>query len=206
MAEGDQTKWDSIYRGQLNLAPVSPFLLQIAEHLPSTGCALDFAGGHGRHALWLAKRGLEVTIADVSQTGLNAARAHAHSAHLHINTQRIDLEREELPKGPWDVIIDHYFLWRPLFARLPDLLNPGGVFIFCQPTIKNLERHSRPSRRFLLGEDELDVLINDAQRACHLGKISVLWRRQRWSNQAGANQETQARHQAELVLQLPHIA
>ncbi len=206
MADGDQAKWDSIYRGQLSLAPVSPFLLQMAKHLPSRGSALDFAGGNGRHALWLAKRGLEVTIADVSQAGLDAARAHAHAAQHRIHTQQIDLELEDPPKGPWDVIIDHYFLWRPLFGMLPELLSLGGVFIFCQPTVKNLERHSRPSRRFLLGEDELDVLIGDAQRACHHGRISVLWRRQGWSNQAGPNQEAQARHQAELVLQLPHIA
>jgi ubiquinone/menaquinone biosynthesis C-methylase UbiE len=52
-------------------------LTGLDDLLPRRGRALDVAGGTGRHALWLARRGLDTTLADVPQVALEKAAAAA---------------------------------------------------------------------------------------------------------------------------------
>ena len=59
-------------------------LLDVAEQLPMKGRALDVAGGTGRHARWLAQRGLRVTLCDISPVALAAARGSATAARLDV--------------------------------------------------------------------------------------------------------------------------
>jgi SAM-dependent methyltransferase len=106
------------------------------------------AGGAGRHARWLASRGLEVTLVDVSDVALS-------SAPPGVTTIRLDLEREPLPLGPWDVILVHHFLERALLPVLPAVLAPGGILAYAHMTRRNLERHAHPSATYLLEEGEL---------------------------------------------------
>jgi SAM-dependent methyltransferase len=155
MSEADRTKWNAKYRERTgSLAAPSAFLLSVTEHLPTWGRALDVAGGRGRHALWLAERGLDVTLVDVSDVAVEAA-----AAHPGVTTARLDLDADALPDGPWDLVLDFHFLHRPLFAEFPRILAPGGLLVFCQPTKRNLERHGHPSARFLLDDGELPALI-----------------------------------------------
>ena len=55
--------------------------------------------GTGRHALWLARRGLDVTLADISGVALEVARAEACREGLVLHTVMRDLEAEPLPTG-----------------------------------------------------------------------------------------------------------
>jgi tellurite methyltransferase len=160
MSGADRDRWDRIYaeRGR-SLAEPSSFLTASADRVPPAGRALDVAGGSGRHALWLARRGLAVTLADVSPVALGQARAAAEAAGLRLATVEVDLEHQPLPPGPWDLILDFHYLERSLFPAFAAALAPGGLLLFCQPTERNLERHDRPSRRFLLAEGELAGLI-----------------------------------------------
>ena len=50
-------------------------------------------------------------------------------------------------------------LHRPLLASLGGDVRPGGSLVVVQPTVRNLERFARPSRRFLLDEGELAGLL-----------------------------------------------
>ncbi len=164
MGDADRNKWDARYAARVD-APVAPdqFLVTHAHMLPRTGRALDVAGGAGRHAVWLATRGLDTTLADISETGLSIARALAETAGVHVETAAVDLEHEPLPAGPWDVVLVFHYLYRPLFPQLIACLAPGGLLAYCQPTRKNLERHIQPSARFLLDESELPTLIGDLE-------------------------------------------
>lgn len=139
--------------------PPSSLVTELEPLLPKKGRALDLAGGRGRHALWLARLGLDVTLVDVSGVGLELARKAAESAGLEVKTDQVDLEASPFPAGPWDLILCFHYLQRSLFAEFPKALAPGGLLIFVQPTIKNLERHTRPSARFLLQEGELRRLV-----------------------------------------------
>jgi tellurite methyltransferase len=77
---------------------------------------------------------------------------------VEVSTIERDLEEQGLPDGEWDVILIHHFLDRAMLASAPESLRPGGLLAFCQPTVRNLERHERPSRRYLLDEGEIGEL------------------------------------------------
>lgn len=66
-----------------------------------------------------------------------------------------DVETNGFPNGTWDLVLIHHFLDRNLLDTTPDVLNPGGLVMFCQPTVRNLERNERPAMNFLLGEGEI---------------------------------------------------
>ncbi len=160
MAEGDRQKWNARYLSGSHCSTTpSAFLVGQEDKLPKTGRALDVAGGAGRNALWLAELGLDVTIVDIASTGLALAEERAEARGVSLTTLQRDLAVDGLPTGPWDVIVSVLYLERSLFAQLPEMLAPGGLFIMLQPTVTNLERHQRPPRAFLLETGELGSLV-----------------------------------------------
>ena len=124
------------------------------------GRALDVAGGAGRHAIWLARRGWRVTVADVSPAGLALAREHAAEAGVTIVTTEADFESGVVPGGPWELLLVHHYLSRPLLRVAATALAPGGHLAVVHPTLTNLERNPRPSARFLLADGELAELVS----------------------------------------------
>lgn len=160
MSDADRDRWEARYRtsGPPAKGP-SAFLLSLDALLPRRGRALDVAGGAGRHALWLARRGLSVTLCDISETALALARRAAQAERLALETVAVDLEAVPLPAGPWDVVLSFHYLQRDLFARWPDLLAPGGLLVFVQPTRSNLERFPKPGSSHLLEDGELPSLV-----------------------------------------------
>jgi tellurite methyltransferase len=159
MAEADRQKWNQRYREPAGRGEPSAFLQALAPRLPSQGRALDVAGGRGREALWLARRGLDVTLVDISEVALAQAEAAAREAGVGLQTQQVDLEAGALPPGPFEVVLCLSFLHRPLLAAVAGRLSPGGLFVFAQPTRSNLQRHPHPSARFLLEDGELPGLL-----------------------------------------------
>jgi tellurite methyltransferase len=161
MPTADREKWDAKYSTVAGV-PTEPsaVLIGLAAFLPTSGRALDVAGGAGRNALWLAARSLDVTIWDVSPVGLALARHRANAANLRLETAEIDLESaEHLPTGQFDLILSVCYLFRPLLARLPSVLKPGGTLIVIQPTLRNLERNDKPPAPYLLEEGELPRFV-----------------------------------------------
>ncbi|MDX1947041.1 MAG: class I SAM-dependent methyltransferase [Pirellulaceae bacterium] len=157
----DRNKWNAKYAaGEQSPREPSAVLTRLADYLPKSGRAIDIAGGAGRHGIWLAQRGLDVTIADISPVGLEIARRRAAEAGMTIRTLEVDLEASPFPPGPWDLIVSVCYLWRPLYAVFPKVLAPGGLLAIVQPTRKNLERHPKPPADFLLEEGELPQLVN----------------------------------------------
>ena len=149
---------------------------------------MDVAGGAGRHAVWLAEQGLTVTLADISRVALDRAERLAAERQVALITAHRDLEADGLPTGPWDVILIHHFLDRPILAAAVNALEQGGVLIFCQPTLRNLERHERPGSQFLLGEGELAEMVSG-------WPLEVLLLDEGWG--------TDGRHEARLVGRRP---
>ena len=98
MSADDREKWDRRYEDR-DRTPTTPSvaITELAELLPRRGRALDLAGGHGRHAIWLARRGLDVTVADISPVGLGLARERAEESGLRVRTACVDLE--DYPRG-----------------------------------------------------------------------------------------------------------
>lgn len=101
------------------------------------GRALDLGCGEGDDALWLATRGWDVTGVDLSTTAigrmLDGARAAGVAERVHGAV--LDLVREPLPEGPFDLVTSFYVHGGPDpgSIRLPELLaaaagrvGPGG--------------------------------------------------------------------------------
>jgi SAM-dependent methyltransferase len=182
MSDADRAKWDERYRSK---GPESsePLAFLTSLELPEPGRALDVAGGAGRNAIWLARRGWRVTIVDVSPEGLALARAAA--ADLPLQLVCADLERAPLPPGPFDLVVSSYFLRRELFPAFPAVLAPGGRLVYVQPTRANLQRHARPPAGFLLEDGELPSLVRD---------LEIVSYEEGWFGEGN-----EARHEARLV-------
>ena len=158
MGPTDRERWNTRWAAEAEVGAPSPFLLSLEPLLPRAGRALDLAGGAGRNALWLAARGLEVTLADVSGVALSRAGAEARARRLPLALAEVDLLAAPPPPGPWDLLVCTYFLHRPLFPLLRGLLSPGGLLAFAHATRQNLERHPRPGPAHLLDDGELAAL------------------------------------------------
>jgi SAM-dependent methyltransferase len=143
-----------------DMRPPCALLEESASLLPKGGAALDVAGGRGRHALWLASRGLETTLVDVSTVGLGFAREEARARGLSLHTLQQDLESgRRLPEGPWDLVVWTYYINRSMLPGVSRVLAPGGLLVLVHPTRRNLDVHPRPGARFLLEEGELPGLL-----------------------------------------------
>jgi tellurite methyltransferase len=179
MSAEDRAKWNTKYADR-NFAPrnPSPVLLELADYLPSQGRALDIAGGAGRHSLWLAQRGLDVTLADISPVGLKLANERAATANLKLTTLEVDLAEQGPPPGPWDIIVSICYLWKPMPKLIASLLAPRGVFIMIQPTTVNLTRHEKPPRDFLLMPGELGAAFE--REDCALGSLELVEYSEGW--------------------------
>lgn len=160
MSEFDRSKWDAKYADP-QFAPREPsaVLVSLERFLPRQGRAIDVAGGAGRNAIWLAQRGLDVTIADVSRVGLEQSQQRAAEAGVMIRTLCTDLAEQPFPSGPWDLIVSCRYLQRPLFKSYPQALAAGGTLVVIQPTKTNLQRHEKPPPDFLLEDGELPRLV-----------------------------------------------
>jgi SAM-dependent methyltransferase len=141
----------------------SAFLEEIAHLLPPPGAALDVAGGAGRNAIWLAQKGFQVILADFSSVALEKATGRAAAVGVELHPLEIDLENAPFPAGPWQAILSFNFLWRPLYPHFAAALAPGGLLIVSQPTVRNLERRSRPPRPYLFEEGELLSLAGELE-------------------------------------------
>lgn len=175
MADDDRERWNRKYQqARAGAGEPSAALVELSRWLPRRGQALDVAGGAGANAVWLARRGLEVTVVDVSEVGLALARTHAQREGVALATVRADLEVEPLPAGPWALVVCCCYLQRDLIPRIVEALEPGGRLVWIHPTVKNLERHASPGARFLLQPGEATALVEAA------GRVRVCWAEEAW--------------------------
>lgn len=164
------SRWDERYaRGDelYGFVPSPPLPAALAS-LPAAidglrpGRALDLACGGGRHALFLAEQGWEVDAVDASQVGLDvlAREAERRGVRTKITTHRADLETDPpgfaIAPAHYDLILDFYFLHRPLLAAVPRGLRPGGLFV---AAIHYEEPGVERPHAFVLAPGELRAIV-----------------------------------------------
>lgn len=156
--EGDRERWNARWRERAaDLEDASWFLPAHANLLRTAGKALDLAGGAGRNAIWLARRGYDVTLVDVSDVALDKAEQRATRLGVagRMRFLRIDLEGPIALAPLFDLVVVSHYLDRERRDGFVDLLVDDGILIAANPTVTNLERHARPSERFLVARGEL---------------------------------------------------
>jgi SAM-dependent methyltransferase len=161
LSEFARKKWNKRYDSDDVRTEPSPFLTDMLQFVPRRGRALDIAGGAGRNAIVLARRGLTTTVVDISDVGLARCAEAGKQAGVRLRTVCLDLDEKPLPKGPWDVVLVFHYLNRLLFSSIEERLAPGGVLITSIATVRNRERNERPPLEHCLDEGELPSLIGD---------------------------------------------
>lgn len=168
--EGDDAaRWNARYSEAQATAEISPpeLVATVAQQLSPGVGALDIACGLGDGGLLLAQHGADVTFLDVSTLALNLVEERALTADLEITTTAIDLRHQAPPAGPFDLITCVHFLDRAMLSTIGQHLTLGGRLVVAIATTTNLERHPRPSARFLLRSGELPTLVPDLDVTHH---------------------------------------
>jgi SAM-dependent methyltransferase len=121
---------DRIWSGQPN-----PQLVDRVTGMPP-GRALDVGAGEGADAVWLARRGWQVTALDVSQVALDKAARHAAEAGVadRITWQRVDLSTWTGEPSAYDLVSAQFmYLDQPglatLYRQLGAAVAPGGTLL-----------------------------------------------------------------------------
>lgn len=76
----------------------------LEAHLPESGHVLDVGGAAGRYSIWLAERGFEVTLADLSEAQLDVARekVREHGVEERVTIERADVRNLPYADGTFD--------------------------------------------------------------------------------------------------------
>jgi SAM-dependent methyltransferase len=136
--------WDRMYRSRDQIFSGDPNAVLVAETIDlPPGQALDVGCGEGADALWLARRGWQVTAVDISGIALQRAAAAATDIKGRVAWTRANLTTTPPPTGAFDLVSIHYFpLMRgPGHAALRGLLNavaPGGTLLFSTHALSDL--------------------------------------------------------------------
>lgn len=93
------------------------------------GKALDLACGTGRHSLFLAERGFEVTAVDISEAAIEIARKSAAEKGVNIKWIAADLDSYKI-RGKYDIIISFFYVNKNMAPDIIEALKKGGILIF----------------------------------------------------------------------------
>jgi tellurite methyltransferase len=164
--KNEREMWDKKYAegSHASLRP-DPFLREafssfVHPLFPRGGSALDVAGGVGRHALYLARRGWQVTLTDISEIGLAKAESAARRLRLAKRIRSVAADMKEFDgrrwRGEFDLVVVFFYLYRPLFPALMRWLRPGGLLIYKTYTVEQRRFSGGPTHPLhLLRRNEL---------------------------------------------------
>jgi SAM-dependent methyltransferase len=134
-------EWDARYeaRRQWSEGP-NVLVAELLGNVPP-GRAVDLASGEGRHALWLASLGWDVTAVDFSAVGVG--RGQGQPGGDRVRWVTADVLEWAAPTSTLDLVLVAYLhLPYPdmldLLLRAVDWLRPGGRFLLVGHDLDNL--------------------------------------------------------------------
>ena len=115
------------------------------------GRAIALGCGVGREAIYLAKRGFDVTGVDFSPTAIKRAKRRAKREGVNVNFVLDDLTNMQHVSGTYDLVLDFGALndlmpeARDLYMQnVVPMFNPGGLyFMFCFDSKLSIEEVER---------------------------------------------------------------
>jgi SAM-dependent methyltransferase len=133
MSHPDASFWDERYSNDAKWRrPRLPRNLVTShlELLPRDGLVLDVACGTTSTGMHLAGYGWRVVALDVSNAALRIAQAEVRKEALPVSFALMDLTDPWLPSDHFDVILNLYYLSRPLMRTYRTSIKPGGLLFF----------------------------------------------------------------------------
>ncbi len=151
--------WDRRYAERAWPTDPDPYLVELAAPLPP-GRGLDLGAGPGRNSLWLAAKGWDMTLVDVSRVGLDQALAAAGALAATIAPMLADVYDWQPDAAGFDLVIVANLHPEPdalavVLARATYALRPGGHLYAVGHHVSNLGRHGPPDRGRLFTADRL---------------------------------------------------
>ena len=130
-----RARWDERHAAHepIESSEPDPTLLDEIGAL-SPGRAVDLGAGDGRNAIWLARRGWDVTAVDFSQVAIDRGRALAAAAGVHVHWELADL-LEWAPGDRSYGLVVLFFIHLPpgerheVYARAAAAVAPGGMLL-----------------------------------------------------------------------------
>ena len=130
-----RARWDERHAAQepIESSEPDPTLLDEIGAL-SPGRAVDLGAGDGRNAIWLARRGWDVTAVDFSQVAIDRGRALAAAAGVDLEWELADL-LEWTPGDRQFDLVTLFFIHLPrderrdVYARAAKAVAPGGTLL-----------------------------------------------------------------------------
>ncbi|MCL1990512.1 MAG: class I SAM-dependent methyltransferase [Defluviitaleaceae bacterium] len=128
-----EEEWTRLDRRPIEFEIAKRFL---ARFIKPGDKVLDMGGGPGRYAIWLAKMGCKVTLADLSSKNVGFVKKKSKELGLSIRALQLDARYPDGLKGEK---FDHVLLFGPLYHLLEEkdrkravqanlaLLKPGGT-------------------------------------------------------------------------------
>lgn len=151
-------------------------LAEFAGLLPLGGRALDLACGGGRHAVFLAQRGLRVVAVDRSRAALERGGELARLRMVSVAWLQADLEKFALPPAIFDVVVCTHYRDTELYAYIRESLRPGGIVFY--------ETFSLEQIRFNIGPRNPAFLLKPGELLLAFSGWNVIFYRECW-NQRG---------------------
>lgn len=111
------------------------FIQKMSDLIPDHAKVGCFAEGEGRNAVYLAKKGHDVTSYDQSEVGLEKTKRLAEKNNVQVQTVEMDLTKEKAEENQFDAAImvfghvpkaDQQFL----IQNMLDSVKSGGYVIF----------------------------------------------------------------------------
>jgi len=163
--EQDRAQWDQYYsKTETYVFGREPakLLLDNIDILP-IGRVLDIAMGEGRNAVFLAKKGFIVDGVDLSETAIRKARRMARENRVNVNFFNADLNHYTITPEKYEVILNIDYLQRNLFTQIKRGLKRGGVVVFENNTIDQIQNPGSEGlpRDYLLKKGELREAFAD---------------------------------------------
>jgi tellurite methyltransferase len=149
--------WNERYRrGEHATDEPSRLLVRVVDRL-TPGRALDVACGVGRHAIFLAEKGWQVTAVDASVVGIEITERRARERGVAVDARVADLERGEflIEREAYDLVCVFYYLQRDLWPQIRAGLLPGGTVVAAIHLVDESPGADTSTPAFLLQPEEL---------------------------------------------------
>jgi SAM-dependent methyltransferase len=141
MTDNRAQEWDRRYAASERVWSAAPNTW-VAKTVGAwfAGRALDLGAGEGRHSVWLAALGWQVTAVDFSSTGIERGRQGAADVGVEVDWVVADVRAWAPPAGErFDLILVSYLhLPGEVLVHVRDWLAPGGALVVLGHSLRNL--------------------------------------------------------------------
>ncbi|TFE01623.1 class I SAM-dependent methyltransferase [Jeotgalibacillus salarius] len=129
--------WDRRFQSETYIYGKEPneFIVQAQSKLNlKKGRCLAVAEGEGRNAVYLAGKGLDVTVWDYAEEGLKKTQALAAEKGVYVHTALTDLTAAQWPSEAFDTVVNVFGHVDPagrtsMLRGIRNAIRPGGYYI-----------------------------------------------------------------------------